>query len=367
MRRIFKKLHLWLTFPFGLVTTIVCFSGAMLVFEEDIKEIIDRDKYFVGSVSSDPLPMERLLEKVAATLPDSVTVTGITIPSDKERTYIVNLSQPHRAAVYINPYTGEITGKSDQSGFFYNMLWLHRWLLDDDYTGGKMIVGVSTLAMIVIMLTGLIIWWPRTVKRLKGSFRIVTDKGWRRLMYDLHIAGSLYSFILLLVLALTGLTWSFDWYGKLYYRTFGVTEQQERGHEGGHEGGDIEEPTLPASYVNWQKVYERIAEDNPDCKEINIYDGMAQVSSDALGNRLALDSYAFNGSTGAIISYSPHKDTDQETKVWGWTYSIHTGIWGGMLTKTLSFIAAMLGATLPLTGCCLWIKSLEKRKKKHEE
>lgn len=362
MRKLFHNIHLWLSIPFGLVITLVCFSGAMLVFEEDIKEITDRDKYFVENVSTEPLPVAVLLEKVAVTLPDSVKITGITIPSENDRTYMVSLSQPHRAAVYINPYTGEITGRNEQSGFFYDMLWLHRWFLDDNFNGGKMLVGISTLALVIVMMTGLAIWWPRTVKRLKSSFKIVKGKGWRRFFYDLHIAGSLYSFILLLVLALTGLTWSFDWYGKMYYRTFGVEEQQEKGHGGGHGADNADVPTLPASYLYWQNVYERIAEDNPDSKEITVYDGMAQVSSGALGNRLALDSYTFDGTNGKITNFSPRKDADRETKVWGWTYSIHVGSWGGILTKILTFIAAMLGATLPLTGYYLWIKRLRNKR-----
>ena len=48
-------------------------------------------------------------------------------------------------------------------------------------------------------------------------------------------------------------------------------------------------------------------------------------------------------------------------KIRGWIYSVHVGSWGGMLTRLLTFIAALIGATLPLTGYYLWIKrNLEK-------
>ena len=32
MKKIFEKIHLWLSVPFGLIITLICFSGAMLVF-----------------------------------------------------------------------------------------------------------------------------------------------------------------------------------------------------------------------------------------------------------------------------------------------------------------------------------------------
>ena len=77
MKKIFSKIHLWLSVPFGLLITLICFSGAMLVFETEVMELCRRDLYYVEKAGPAPLPMSRLAEKVAATLPDSVSVTGI--------------------------------------------------------------------------------------------------------------------------------------------------------------------------------------------------------------------------------------------------------------------------------------------------
>ena len=74
MKKIFRKIHLWLSVPFGLIITLVCFSGAMLVFENEANEWFRRDLYYVETVKESPLPMDKLLEKVATTLPDSVSV-----------------------------------------------------------------------------------------------------------------------------------------------------------------------------------------------------------------------------------------------------------------------------------------------------
>ena len=76
MKKIFRKIHLWLSVPFGLIITLVCFSGAILVFENEVNEWFRHDLYYVETVKESPLPMDKLLEKVATTLPDSVSVTG---------------------------------------------------------------------------------------------------------------------------------------------------------------------------------------------------------------------------------------------------------------------------------------------------
>lgn len=201
MKKIFRKIHLWLSVPFGLVITLICFSGAMLVFENEVNEWSRPDLYYVETVKESSLPMDKLLEKVATTLPDSVSVTGVSISSDPGRAYQVSLSKPRRASLYVDQYTGEVKGKSERSGFFMFMFRMHRWLLDSMNPGnegifwGKMIVGVSTLLLVFVLISGIVIWWPRTRKALKNSLKITATKGWRRFWYDLHVAGGMYALI----------------------------------------------------------------------------------------------------------------------------------------------------------------------------
>lgn len=402
MKKIFRQIHLWLSIPFGLIITVICFSGAALVFENEIMELCRHDFYYVSKVKAAPLPAGELVQKVAATLPDSISVTGISIPADPAKAYQVNLSKPRRASVYIDQYTGEIKGKYERAPFFTTMFKLHRWLLDSmkpdgGIFWGKMIVGVSTLMFVFVLISGIIVWIPRSAKALKNSFKISVNKGWRRFWYDLHIAGGLYTFIILLALSLTGLTWSFSWYRTGFYKVFGVettqgtshrdaptqTMEKEKGHrrernerddagkpnrkEGDQEGrrkGNGER----SPYASWQGIYEQLKAQNPGYKQITVSNGAATVSFNRLGNQRASDRYSFNPRNGEITETTLYKDLDNSGKIRGWIFSVHVGSWGGMFTRILSFIASLLGATLPLTGYYLWIKkeiarSAKKRRK----
>ena len=51
MKKVFRKIHLWLSVPFGLLITLICFSGAMLVFETEVMELCHRDLYYVEKVA----------------------------------------------------------------------------------------------------------------------------------------------------------------------------------------------------------------------------------------------------------------------------------------------------------------------------
>ena len=403
MRKIFRNIHLWLSVPFGILITLICFSGAALVFEKEVMELCHRELYFVKKVEAAPLPMEQLMTKVAATLPDSVSVTGVNISSDPERAYQVTLSKPRRASMYVDQYTGEITGKYERAPFFNFMFRMHRWLLDSmkqdgGIFWGKMIVGTSTLMFVFVLISGVVVWWPRTRKALKNSLKIVSNKGWRRFWYDLHVAGGMYALVFLLAMALTGLTWSFQWYRTGFYKTFGVEVQPSMGHgnaaanattkggkqekspegrsgrpgnrdekpEGRGEHSESREGRKHSPYTNWQQVYEQLAEANPDYKLISVSDGSASVALPRFGNQRGTDRYKFNPRNGEITETTLYKDLDNSGKIRGWIYSVHVGSWGGMLTRILTFIAALVGASLPLTGYYLWIRRLMKRKIKRE-
>ncbi|MDO5421013.1 MAG: PepSY-associated TM helix domain-containing protein [Bacteroides sp.] len=361
MKKVFRKIHLWLSVPFGLLITLICFSGAMLVFETEVMEFCRRDLYYVEKVGPAPLPMGKVAEKVAATLPDSVSVTGVTASSAPEHAWQVNLSKPRRASVYVDQYTGEIKGKYERAPFFMTMFRLHRWLLDSmkpdgGIFWGKMIVGTATLMFVFVLISGIVIWWPRTKKALKNSLKIVAGKGWRRFCYDLHVAGGMYTLVLLLVMALTGLTWSFSWYRTGFYKVFGVETTQGGG---GH--GAPAQTAAHSPFTNWQKVYEELKELNPDYKQITVSKGSATVSFNRLGNQRATDRYTFNPRSGEITGATLYEDADASGKIRGWIFSVHVGSWGGLTTRILSFLAALVGASLPLTGYYLWIRRLVRK------
>lgn len=375
MKKTFRKIHLWLAVPFGLIITIICFTGALLVFEDQVTQLTNRHLYYVESPGSQPLPVGTLVEKVESQLTKGATITGVTIYPQPDRSYQVNLSAPKGAAVYIDPYTGEVLGQSQRTPFFRTVFMLHRWLLDSQPADGgifwgKRITGISTLLFVIILLSGIVIWWPRSRKGLKNGIQIALRKGKACFWHDLHAAGGIYVLLLVLVMALTGLTWSFDWYKNAFYTLFGVETtapakgpaHKEKSPQGPQPGTTTEATAPVTPFACWQQVYDQVAAENPDRLKIEITDGTASVSNNRYGNIRGTDRYTFDPQSGQITGASLYKDTGNSGKIRGWIYSVHTGAWGGNLTRIIWFLAALLGATLPLTGYYLWIKRLYRKR-----
>lgn len=429
MKKIFRKIHLWLSVPFGIFITLICFSGAMLVFEKEITEWCRPDIYFVKEVRETPISIDSLMERVSATLPDDVTATGLTVPADACRTWQVGLSKPRRASIYVDPYTGEVTGRSERLPFYNTMFHLHRWMMGTSSGFGKLLVGISTLMLVVILLTGILMWLTNRRKPLAKSLKISFTQGWPRFWHDLHVAGGIYATIFLLAIALTGLTWSFTWYRTAFYNLFGAEasvgehgngrmpeKSSAEGHPDNHErpsdaltadvhnvrngkahrgGGGrrngkyggrhksanvrqdetytaapdtivMVEPRPASPFAQWQKVYVALAQAHPGYRQITLSNGHAGLVPAGRNSLRAADRYDFDAATGEVTAVTPYSEQPKSARVRGIVYTVHVGSWGGWLTRIITFLSVLLGATLPLTGYYLWIKRLL-AKSKHKQ
>lgn len=371
MKKLLHKLHLWLSIPVGLIITLICFSGAMLVFETEICEAIDSDLYRVKEVKSQPKPLPELLREVEASLPDSVEITGVNIPAEPHRAYQVNLSKPSRASIYIDQYTGEINGKYERKAFFTTMFRLHRWLLNapepgEKMSAGKMVVGVSTILFTFILITGIIVWIPKTWKGVRNRLTITTTRGLSRFWYDLHLAGGMYAAIFLLVMALTGLTWSFPWYRTAFHAVFGIeTPAKNEGHHKPDKGGAhkrSEERKEISDYAQWETIYNTVRAANPIAKSYSVSNGNAGANVGAFACPRATNRYKYDTATGQITETDLYAERPGAQKIQSIVYAVHVGSWGGTLTRILAFVAALIGATLPITGYYLWLKKKFKKK-----
>ena len=379
-RKLFRKLHLWLSLPFGLIIMTTCLTGALLVFEKEITELVRHDSYTIPVRKTQSLSLQSLLERVARETPDSVQITSVTIPSDFRRAYTVGLSKPRRAGVLVDPYTGKIVGQSGRLPFFTTVRELHRWLLDSmkpDSEGifwGRVIVGTSTLLFVFILLTGLFLWWPKKLKGVGKRLKISLRHGRQRLFTDLHTVGGVYVFVLLLAMAMTGLTWSFEWYRTGFYKVFGAEMAEGgKGDKGPKKGKrkdapreeGTEQAKLPASYIYWEEVVEYVIEvSEADYTEITVKDGEVEVPLAGLGNSRAADSFRFDKKTGQMTEYKAYREAKRDKKLRGWIYSIHTGAWGGLFTRICYVLAALFGASLPLTGYYIFYQRKWGKKRK---
>ena len=385
MKKIFAKIHLWLSLPLGIVLTVVCLSGAVLVFEGEITQALHPELYRVAApADACPLQPLQLVDRIGEQMPDSLHLVSLQLSARSDEPCMAAFRETGRKQLSVDPYTGNVNGWVESPAFFGTVRKLHRWLLDPppskgEKSVGKAIVGVSTLGLVLILVSGLILWIPRSRKALHNRLKVSCSNGRHRFWHDCHVSLGFYATLLLLVMALTGLTWSFGWYRTAAYELFGGTQQtvaaqedlsrkvdsgnrQSRARSGertaGREHGETE--TRPFDHAVWDDVLEQLTAHYTAYKTIVLTQAEAQVTRRSAMRRI--DRATFDPRNGRLAEITRYEDTPRQQRLRGWFYTFHTGTWGGIWTKILYFLAALIGATLPLTGYYLWWKRYSNKK-----
>lgn len=374
MKTFFKKLHLWLSLPLGIVISILCLSGASLVFEQEITRALHPHLYQAEPPpGAQPLLPSQLAEHIREQMPDSLQLTSIQFSSDPRATCMVSFKQSGRKLLSIDPYTGQVNGWTKNPAFFQVMRKLHRWLMNPplskgEKSVGKVIVGVTTLLLVIILISGIIIWIPRNRKALKYRLRVSCKNGWQRFWYDSHVVLGFYATVFLLIMALTGLTWSFSWYRTAAYSLFGgglqqhtapqnpAAENTRQERQGTHNGKAPENRWHTSGYLIWDQVIQELKTQYPIYKTITLNEKSAQIIPQSNSSLRRADTALFNPEDGKIKKIIHYRDIPRSQSLRGWFYAFHTGTWGGIGTKILYFLAALTGGILPLTGYYLWLK-----------
>ncbi len=359
-KALINKVHLWLGLGSGILIFIICLSGTILAFEDEITRLLQPEKFYVAEGES-TLGEEQLIEILQSE--EGGEVAYVIVPDKADEAYIFSLKtkpeQRHGTRYYMNPYSGEILGNASSGvkeffGFFFR---LHRWLLLDSSIG-RPIVGVATLIFLVMILSGIYMWWPVKLKFLKNGFKLKTSGPWIKVNYDLHNVLGFYASVLLLVLALTGLNWSFEWYRNGASALLGAEVFARGNNVEYNEDGSKDIFTTPLSITELRAMAdEKFSYDG--FHRINFGKGNSPVTEvrkykSGFFAFAAPDKVWVNRNTGDILAIDDFSEKPVGAQIAGTIHDIHlANVYGGF-SKLLFFIAALIGTSLPITGTLIW-------------
>lgn len=182
-KRFFYKLHLWLSLPLGIIITLICLSGATLVFKNEIRNALGMPRVVAPHGMGD--------KKDKAEIKNENAAGGRTADFH-------SASRKHKMMKEDSPY-----GTTTKRDFFSYVTKFHTGLMMGP--AGKIIVTYTTLLFVFILLSGIIINMPKNKKQLAQRFKVEWGKGSRRRLFDLHVSLGWWTLLWLLLLAVTGL------------------------------------------------------------------------------------------------------------------------------------------------------------------
>lgn len=418
------RIHLWLGLASGLVVLIISITGCLFVFQKEISESVYKDRYFVSPPSgwptaSAPVPMARIstpaddsaasasagTQAAAPTLPLSLLLQKAqhALGAGKPVNNITVYRQPNRSwefmayrendsaltyfgaltyfqSVFINPYTGAVTGIRDYKYDFFSIVKYIHWslLLNTNY--GQPIVGWSTLIFVILLITGMVLWWPRKWTRAykQRSFTIKWKASFKRVNYDLHNVTGFYTLFPAIIIALTGMVFAFKWFSALVYvAASGTTAPPPQANvrsvkPAGHlalspyaadslvVAGNTGNLGSLAAVSPLDKAFFQAQEQLPNTRRLGISpavgaEGVIYVYGYKDGETyygfdvLQLDQYS-----GKLLHRRNNSEKNRGERLIEMNYDIHVGAIAGLTGKIIAFIASLICASLPITGFIIW-------------
>jgi uncharacterized iron-regulated membrane protein len=357
MKIFFRRIHLYLGLAVGLIVMTTCFTGAVLVFEEELQHLFHKQRYYMEA-GNEKQPIEQLLLALKAKEP-AAKVTRVQVFNDPKRSVVVNYQGGKFSQAFFNPYTGELIELyNHKDSFFYLMFDLHRWLLSGDT--GKLIVGISTSVFLFILITGIILWWPRNKAILLQRLKVKAGAGWKRMNHDLHIVTGFYTAIFLFIFAFTGLAWSFQWFNNGIYKITNSPVKPPKPpvsvYQANSKRISIDQLMQEAKLLNEEVVHFAVNLPKDSVEPITIHVLCRNAIHETATNAIYLDQY-----TGVRIGKLAFAERSTGAKVRASFKPIHTGSIFGTPSKIIALIACICGTTFPITGVIMWLNRTRKK------
>jgi uncharacterized iron-regulated membrane protein len=379
LKRLNAWLHLWLGLTSGLIVFIVSITGCLFAFQKEITELIYRNEMFVTPQSTPVLPPSVLQEKAQLAIGKDRPISYMTFYREPNRAweFMVYKTGDEKAitysgaidyygVVYVNPYTGAITGIHDYKHDFFVIVKAIHWSLFLNGAIGEYIVGCSTLIFVILLITGLILWWPKkwTKSTREQSFKIKWSAKFKRVNYDLHNVLGFYSMVLALVLAFTGMVWAFKWFEATVYvvASRSITPPEH---------ADFKSDSLLVASTNGMDIaYTWLVKEMPDAQRFSAGTAAPDVTaplymSGYYGNETYYnrDDFQFDKHSGKMLGRITAKDRNAGEELISMNYDIHVGAIWGLPGKILAFIISLICASLPVTGLLVWLNKGKKKAK----
>jgi uncharacterized iron-regulated membrane protein len=372
LKKLFGKIHLWLGLTSGLIVFISIIPASIFVWDKELTNWWYADYIYVEPKET-KIPISELLQIAQNEFPEKV-VLWMDIENVSDKSYVF---QTYKQAenpgltffseldywdkIYINPYNGEILGIVNMKyDWIYLCRIIHQQLLMN-YEIGHWPVSIATLIIFVMLISGVVLWWPRNKNAIKQRFTIKwKNVRWRRKNYDIHNVGGFYTTLFIFILATTGLVWSFSWWTKGIYSVLGDNPKEVFQNEKHTIPIQLFQDTInPLDNVLSNLIEHKSTaqlysisldkDENNDLKEYS-----AWITYDEKSLWEESDYLFFHPNTGDIIHKVTHNDKSLGEKWRNSNYAIHVGSIWGYPTKIVASIVALFCAFLPISGILIW-------------
>ena len=372
LRTVLFWLHLACGVVAGAIILIMSVTGALLTYQRQITAWADTRGYAVEPTSQ-RLPAAAILARAAESHPE-LSPTALVIRSAP--TSPASLTVGAGRQLFIDPYTGEVLGEGNGHGvraFFRIMVEWHRYLGASGATRplGRAVTGAANLAFLIIVMSGLVLWVPRSWKW--SNIRSITwFKGGLRGKprdFNWHNTIGFWSAIPLAIIIAGGVVISYPWATGLVYRAYGEVPPTPAGGAGrgagpaaagaarevgrgqSSAGADLETliGAASAQMPGWQTITIPLSDSSRPQVALTLDSGDG-------GQPHKRATLTLDRRTGTTVRWEPFSSQSPGRRARTWLRFAHTGEVYGVPGQTIAGVVTAGGAVLIWTGLALALR-----------
>lgn len=360
VKKIIGKVHLWLGFTSGIIVFIIAVTGCLYAFQAEISAMAGKSYQKVTTQNAPCLPPTRIRQIVEAKLPGKHLHSVQYAAKDRAAVATFYSFEPeYYYTIYVNPYSGEVLKVKNMDRDFFRVVLMGHYYLWLPHEVGQRITIYATIIFVVMMITGIILWWPRNKAAAKQRFSIKWSAAWRRKNYDLHNVLGFYMTWVVIFMAITGLIFGWQLLANAIYKTAGGKKSLTYVEP----LSDTKKAALAVA-MPVDKLWMQMQQEHQDAETIEMHFPASDSSSIEVAVNTDDDTYwktdyrFFDQYTMKELPvdhiYGRLKDAKGADKLLRMNYDIHVGAIWGLPGKILAFCGSLIAASLPITGFMIW-------------
>lgn len=376
LRWLVFQLHWLLGVTIGVVLAVMGVTGATMAFEDQIMEALSPGIVDVAPRAAPTLTPDQLLTGFVAQSPGAKP-TSITLRSAPGAAAQVTFTpkpksesdKPKARKLYLDPYDGKILGEAKGARFFATVRQIHRYLLlPGDGNGlGRQITGVAAFSLIYFAVSGLYLRWPKRPLDWKVWLKPNLKLKKRGLYWSLHSVIGTWVFLVYLTIALTGLTWSYDWYKTGFDRiltgqSIDSAAEPKAGESKVEKASTGDKPAKAKTAPKLDTAWAAVRREAPEATTVIFTipkSGSAPIRirylARSAAHERAFDELKIDARTGAVLDRDLFASKSLGARMSAARLSVHRGSFFGLPGAILFMLAAATMPLFPITGYLLYL------------
>jgi sulfite reductase (NADPH) flavoprotein alpha-component len=352
------QLHWLLGITAGTVLAVMGLTGATLAFEDEIMRAANPAFAHVAAqhdAGAQPLELTTLVPMLQQG--QARAMQRLRVDATGKRLSVARFAGGQEHWRYFDPYTGAPLDDLRGLGFFAFVEDLHRHLVSGER--GSLVTGSCAIALVFFCLSGLYLRWPRRWWHWRTWLAVEWARTGRSFLWSLHSVVGTWVLLVYLMIALTGLWWSFDWYRSGVTRLLGGTDTGQRVAPVGR--GALDLAKVQATLYALDGVRGGYIDLRFPAKPGAPL--TARVQGDNAAHDRAQDLVQLDPASGALLDYAPYAGQDAGGKAMVSVFALHSGSFFGLPGRIVVMLSSLCMLVFSITG---WMLYLDRRRKNRE-